>query len=211
MTPTGSNSPGPCKGVLDFPRWSFDLLLGIGLGLLGLLLLGHRPRGCRAVPIDTAEGEFHGCGRACRYARPDRFAPLCQNSRKRTSCGQDLVLCGIGYDPHFGLPLPAFLPIACFFVVLMVGLVFWLVRAPGTAGESQPRRPPLTLERLFLPDQPGVEAPPPPPSIRPPASDKPPEAPAVEHAAPPPALERFRKIQAGPVPEDQNGTPVKSE
>jgi hypothetical protein len=188
-------------------RWLLDLLLGIALGLLGMLLFGHRPRGCRAVPIDTAEGEYHGCGRACRYARPSWFAPLCQNSRKRTSCGQELILCGIGYDPRFGLPFSAFLPIACFFIVLVLGLVFWAVRGQGDR-EVTPRhrRVPLTLEQLIAPGQPGVEAPKPaPPSIRPPVIQ---EAPQFEHPTPLPALERFRKIQAGPVPEDKHGVPL---
>ncbi|MDX9978737.1 MAG: hypothetical protein RBU25_01700 [Lentisphaeria bacterium] len=211
MTPTDSTSPRPCAGFSDFPRWCFDLLLGIGLGLLGMLTFGHRPRGCRAVPVDTAEGEYHGCGRACRYARPSRFAPLCQNTRKRTSCGRNLVLCGIGYDPRFGLPFPAFLPIACFFVALMAGLVFWLARATGEQ-EAGPRRTPLSLERLLVPNQPGAEAmKPSPPSIRPPAPAKSPEAPVVEHATPPPALERFRQIQSGPRPEDKDGNPVKNQ
>ncbi len=208
MTPTESVSSRPCAGFSDFPRWVFDLLLGIGLGLLGMLMFGHRPRGCRAVPVDTAEGEFHGCGRACRYARSSRFAPLCLNSRKRTSCGQELVLCSIGYDPRFGLPFPAFLPIACFVVVLVAGLVFWLVFSTERQ-EPSPRRPPLTLERLLLPSQPDAEGQKPsPPSNRPPAPAKIPEAPVVEHVTPPPALERFRQIQAGPRPEDKDGNPL---
>lgn len=195
------------RGMLDALRWTLDLARAVGLGLLGVLFLGHRPRGCRVVPIDTVEGDYHGCGRACRYTHPARFAPLCLNARKRTSEGRELVLCGMGFDPRFSLPFAAFLPIACFLVALGFGL---LVLALGEGQDADraplPQRPLLTLERLFLVESPEEPAGPPsaPPSlVR--------EQPFFEHAVPPPALERFRKIQAGPLPEDENGRAIKSE
>jgi len=65
------------------------------LSLARIVLLVNRPRGCKPVPIDTPDGSYHGCGRAWRYGRPRRFAPVCRHCLVRTDHNSELVLCSM--------------------------------------------------------------------------------------------------------------------
>lgn len=189
----------------DSMRWLVDAAQGFVLGVLGLIFVGRRPRGCRPVGIGGASGaSYHGCGRACRYGNPHRFIPLCQNCALRTVEGEDLVLCLRGESPRFSLPAAAFVPLAALGGggALLLGL---LLLAAGE-GRLAPRAP-FSLDRLFGLGQTegGTKATPLP---LPPAPETPAEslkAPLVPTVPMPSALERFRIIQEGPTDKQVEG------
>jgi len=193
----------------DSVRWLADVARGFFLGLVGVVFVGRRPRGCRPVGIGGASGaSYHGCGRASRYGNPQRFVPLCQNCARRTVEGEDLILCLRGESPRFSLPTAAFVPLAALGCAGALLLALLMVCVDGGKPVF---RPAFSLEQLFgarRAEGATDAAPTPLPlALEPPAA--PLKAPAVPAVPMPSALERFRIIQEGPADRPADGKAAK--
>lgn len=211
---TDSEDRKQASGFGDPFRWVWDLAWGVLLSVTGLVLFGNRPRGCKPVAIDTPEGNYHGCGRAWRYGRPRRFAPVCRHCVIWTGRGSELILCSMGQDPRFSLHAAVSVPAIVILTVSVMALGIFGLFSCGVLGEGRRTlRPPVVLERLILGDKPEPLRPSAPMAAE--AADAgtssvvstPDEprtaigtklAPEANPLPIPSAMERFQRIQEGP-------------